>query len=445
MAEKQCTIRKSARVSGVGLHTGEKATVTLQPAAAGSGIRFVRTDLTPPVEIPITLDNILEDKKAPRCTTIRHNGTAVHTVEHLMSALCGAGIDNVTVEIAGPELPGLDGSSIEYLKAIREAGIEEQPACREHIRLWEPICIERNGASIVIMPADELSVSYTLHYPGHKFLDSQFFSLPITGETFEKQVAPCRTFCLQEEVEQLRQAGLGKGASYENTLVVSDKGVVENTLRFENEFARHKVLDIIGDLYLLGRPVKGKIFGVKSGHALNIELLKRIYKQSQHYGQQPFVPDHTLGNAGVLNIEEIMRILPHRYPFLLVDRITDLQKGKKATGIKNVTQNEPFFKGHFPSRPIMPGVLMVEAMAQVGGVVVLTNEEHQGQVALFMAVDKVKFRKLVQPGEQLVMDVEVLRDKKRIAQLKGTARVDGTVVAEAEMMFSFLDAAFLSH
>jgi len=184
---------------------------------------------------------------------------------------------------------------------------------------------------------------------------------------------------------------------------------------------------------------------MKSGHALNIELMKRIYRQSQHYSERPFVPEYALGDDGTLNIEDIMKVLPHRYPFLLVDRIINLQKGRKATGIKNITHNEPFFKGHFPSRPVMPGVLMVEAMAQVGGVVVLTNEEHQGQVALFMAVDKVKFRKLVEPGEQLIMDVEVLRDKKRIVQLKGTVLVEDTVVAEAEMIFSFLGASFLSH
>ncbi len=247
---------------------------------------------------------------------------------------------------------------------------------------------------------------------------------------------------MEKEANELKASGLGKGANYTNTLVDGENDVVENTLRFKDEFVRHKVLDLIGDLYLFGMPIKGEIFAIKSGHALNTQLLKKIAKQKESYEAKGVVSAFNI-EGGSVCIEDIMKILPHRYPFLLVDKVCNIVKGKSAVGIKNVTINDDFFRGHFPTRPIMPGVLMVEAMAQTAGVVVLTNEAHHGKVAFFMAVNNVKFRKVVTPGDQLIMEVNVVKDKARIAQVSGVAKVNDEVVAEADMLFSFTDASYL--
>ena len=253
------------------------------------------------------------------------------------------------------------------------------------------------------------------------------------------------TFCLEREAEELRKKGLGKGANYENTLVVGEHGVKENKLRFQDEFARHKVLDFIGDIYLLGMPIRAQAFAVKSGHALNMALLKKIYQQKMKYESKGIVPHYEVGDKKEIDIQGIMKILPHRYPFLLVDRVIELEKGKRAVGIKNVTANDSFFQGHFPTRPVMPGVLMIEAMAQTAGVAVLTNKEHLGKLAFFMAVDKVKFRRVVVPGDQLILEVKVLRDREKTTQIRAEARVGTEIVAEADMMFSFTDATYLDY
>lgn len=444
MGQKQHTIRDEVVLSGVGLHTGNRSTVRLKPAAENTGIRFIRVDLPDQPVIPACVESVLSVEKVPRCTSIgRGEGVAIHTVEHLMSALCGLGIDNLVIEIDNNELPGLDGSSLEYFKAIKNAGVVEQVADREYIEIKEPIGVNRDGSSILIVPHEQYKVFYTLNYNNHPFLNSQFYGTVVNEETFECDLAPSRTFCLEEEAKQLQEAGLGKGANYRNTLVVGKTGVIDNTVRFPDEFARHKVLDFVGDLYLLGKPIRGQVFAVKSGHTLNIELMKRISKQKRDYEHSGFIPQYNFGGAKELDIHQIMKILPHRYPFLLVDRIIELEPGKKAVGIKNVTINDNYFRGHFPSRPVMPGVLMVEALAQTGGVLVLTNPEHHGKVALFMAADKVKFRKLVEPGDQLHLEVEVVRDRAKTAALKGVAKVNGEVVTEADLVFSFTDIGFL--
>jgi len=442
VTEKQKTIQREFSISGVGLHTGNRVDVHFKPAAANSGITFVRIDLPDKPVFKIHPDNVVMNSDVPRCSSIGRGDILIHTVEHLMSVLAGVGIDNLTVEIDNNELPGLDGSGIGFLKAIQQAGIVEQSSPREYFDIQEPIGVQENGSSIFIVPSGDFRISYTLDY-NHPILHSQFFSTKIDIATFEREIAPCRTFCLEREAEELRKKGLGKGASYENTLVVGEKGVKENKLRFQDEFARHKVLDFIGDIYLLGMPIRAQVFAVKSGHALNMALLKKIYQQKIKYQSKGIVPHFQLGDQKEIDIQGIMKILPHRYPFLLVDRVIELEKGKRAVGIKNVTANDSFFQGHFPTRPVMPGVLMIEAMAQTAGVVVLTNEEHLGKVAFFMAVDKVKFRRVVVPGDQLILEVKVLRDREKTAQIRAEARVGKEVVAEAEMMFSFTDASYL--
>ncbi len=439
---KQQTIKQEIHLTGVGLHTGKTATITLKPAEENTGVRFVRTDLSEKPVIRAVPENVISDHSISRCTTIGNNGVTVHTVEHLMSALSGLGINNVIAEIDSSELPGMDGSSLEFVKAIEKAGIQTQDPDAKYFQIKEPIGVEANGAAIYILPSDELKICYTLNYK-HPLLAAQFYSTKVDPQIFAKDIAPSRTFCLESEANQLKDGGLGKGANYQNTLVVGENGVIQNQVRFPDEFARHKVLDFIGDLYLLGMPIKGNVYAIKSGHYLNQLLLKKLVKQKEWYERKGVVPHFELNGTREFGIEEIMKILPHRYPFLLVDRVIEIEKGKRAVGIKNVTINDNFFQGHFPTRPIMPGVLMVEAMAQTGGVVVLTSEEHRGKVAFFMATDNVKFRKPVVPGDQLIMEVEVIKDRSKIAQIRAVSKVNGEVVAEADMVFSFTDASYL--
>jgi UDP-3-O-[3-hydroxymyristoyl] N-acetylglucosamine deacetylase/3-hydroxyacyl-[acyl-carrier-protein] dehydratase len=443
MNDRQHTIAKEFSLSGHGLHFGLPVTIIVKPAPDNAGITFIRVDLPDQPRIKIGVDTIRLDSGVPRCTTIGVGNVFIHTVEHLMSALCGLAIDNLVIEINGKEVPFLDGSSLEFLKAIKAAGIVEQKAPREWIEVREPVVASRGDATIVALPGPDYQVSYLLDYP-HPFLRSQYFALKVTSENFEKDIAPCRTFCLAEEGEELKKNNLAVGATYDNTIVVGDNGIINNKLRFNDEFSRHKVLDVIGDFYLLGKPIRGHISATKSGHTLNLELLKKIHEQNQTSVKQSFLPDCSLCDHTELDVGQIMKIIPHRYPFLFVDRIVSLERGKKIVGIKNVTMNENFFPGHFPTRPVMPGVLMVEALAQTGGILVLTNPDHRGKVALFMAVDKVKFRKLVVPGEQLRLEVEMIRERSKTAQFKGVAKVGDEVAAEAEFMVSFIDADFLN-
>ncbi len=445
MFEKQKTIKQAATLSGIGLHTGHPVQVTFQPAPQNSGIIFHRMDLpglNGQAHFPAEISSVMIDTRIPRCTTIGKGETVIHTVEHLMSVLCGLGIDNLNVELNSNELPGLDGSGQGFLSALLCAGLVEQESPKNYFSVQETVGVELGGSSIFIIPAPDFRISYTLDYP-HPLLASQFFSAKIDESTFAREIAPCRTFCLEKEAEELKRLGIGKGANYDNTLVVGDEGIMHNHLRFSDEFARHKVLDLIGDLYLLGMPIRGHVYAVKSGHTLNVALLKKIHQQKVKLEHKPYVPSYPPAGQRQFDIAQIMNILPHRYPFLLVDRVIEVERGKKAIGIKNVTINDNFFQGHFPSRPIMPGVLMIEAMAQTAGVTFLTNEQHHGKVAFFMAVDKVKFRRVVVPGDQLFLEVEVIRDRAKTAQIRAIAKVGEEIAAEAEMMFSFTEASYL--
>lgn len=439
---KQKTIQHETSVHGKGLHLGKEAKVTFKPAKENSGICFVRLDLPGEPSIKAEYSNIIHQDALSRCTSLKSGEAVVHTVEHLMAVLYGLEIDNLLIEINAEEMPGLDGSGQEYYQALKKAVVIEQSADREFIDIKEPICLENNGSSLVAMPGSELKVSYMLDY-GHPILGAQFFSREVNAQIFENEIAPSRTFCLESEAQALQQQGLGKGASFTNTLVVTDKGVKNNKLRFPDEFVRHKVLDAVGDFYLLGKPIRGHILGMKSGHRLNRQMLQKIVEQQEKYKKQ-FTPQaYAYADKTVIDINGIRNILPHRYPFLFVDRVIDLQPGKRAVAIKNVTANEPFFQGHFPDKPVMPGVLMVEAMAQVGGIAVLTDPENKDKLALFMAIDNVKFRKVVEPGDTLVFEVDVLKCKSRIAQVKGIAKVDDKVAVEADLMFSFTDISYL--
>ncbi len=456
MNEKQRTIGKEASIKGIGLHTGNAVIVKFKPAPVNSGINFVRVDLSTGIDQPDALkgwvlpgkpvikaevNNLLDLVKSPRRTSISCDGAEIHTIEHLMAVFAGLCIDNIFIEMDNNEVPGLDGSGLEFLDILKNAQIMEQDAVRKYFLVKDPVWAEEDNASLVIVPAADFRVSYTLSY-NHPLLKDQYFDASIDCDSFRENIVSSRTFCLEEEASILRDQGLGKGANYDNTLVVGKKDVIKNKLRFDDEFARHKVLDLIGDLYLLGLPLRGHVIALKSGHPLNIKLLKKIYQQKDRHERAGVKSISTFNYNGEqeLDAQTIMKILPHRYPFLFVDRVLSLEPGKRVVGVKNVTINDNFFTGHFPGKPIMPGVLIVEAMAQIGGVMMLAPDENRGKLAYFLAADKVKFRKTVLPGDQLILEAEAIRIKAKTGRVQARALVGGKVVAEATLMFALVDS-----
>lgn len=442
----QKTIRQEVSCAGVGLHTGNKTTVIFKPASVNSGVRFVRTDLPGK---PGVAANILAAVDVPRRTTLRNGKVEVHTVEHILAALAGRGLDNLIIEINTNEVPEIDGSSLPFAQVLAQGGISEQEEAKRYSRITEPIYVSEDGICLAAFPADELRISFTIHFD-HPYLRTQFASFPITADIFEKEIVGARTFCLEREVKALQAQGLGKGASFQNTVVVGDEGIVEGELRFEDEFVRHKILDLMGDLFLLGGPLKAHIIATRSGHSLNIKLIRRIKKALPALSTLPSQPPPGRQTRGaeeqlvpvrvLLDIEAIQRILPHRYPFLLVDKIIEIEENKRIVGIKNVTINEPFFPGHFPERPIMPGVFIVEALAQTAGVLMLKKPENQGKIAYLAAIDKVRLRKPVVPGDQLRLEIKVKKLRSKTGKIESQALVEGKVVAEAELIFSLVEA-----
>ncbi len=438
MSDSQRTLKTPVTVSGVGLHTGQSVTMTISPAPANTGVVFVRTDLPTRPMIPAAPKYAVDTAVGMRRTIIAKDGVDVQTVEHFMAALWGLGVDNAYAEVSGPELPGLDGSAAPFVHLVGSAGVVEQAVPRKYFTVREPIVLTEDDSMLAVFPDKTFSVSYTLDYH-HPQLKTQFASFTPNGKPFAEAIAPARTFCLYEEAEALRARGFGLGASYENTLVVGPQGVMHNTLRFDDEFVRHKILDLIGDLYLLGAHLRGHVVAIKSGHSLNMKLIHKLDQAMELWlsGALKAVTGEVMVGPQLDSIQ-IQKILPHRYPFLLVDRIVSFSE-TKIVGLKCVTVNDYFFRGHFPNRPVMPGVLMVEAMAQVAGVLMLNKPDNRGKLAYFMSVDKVKFRKPVVPGDQLIIEMELAKLRSRIGQFLGKVYVDGKVVCEGELMFAIAD------
>jgi len=431
MKKNQTTLQKPAEIEGVGLFGGQRARLRLLPAPAGSGITFVRVDLPNRPRLPVNPDTVVA--KFRRCA-VAGETAEVETIEHLLSALGSLGVDNVEIEIDAPEVPTIDGSALPFVEALRAAGLADQQEPRKIHAVREPISVVEGDASIVALPCESgLTVSYTMIYPGPP-LGQQHFTFELDPEAYRQAVAPSRTFCLQSEAEAFLQQGLGKGASYQNTVVVGPQGPIENQFRFPDEPVRHKVLDLLGDLTTLGAGLRAHVVAVRSGHAVNVKLVRKIAAAFEE-GQQ------ALPRSGgtLLDVREITKIIPHRFPFLLIDKVIELEGYRRAVGIKNVTYNEPFFQGHFPDQPIMPGVLQIEAMAQLAGALLMRKSENQGKVAVLLSLDGVKLRKSVVPGDQLRIEVETLKVKARTGEVYTRATVDGALVAEATMKFMLMD------
>jgi UDP-3-O-[3-hydroxymyristoyl] N-acetylglucosamine deacetylase/3-hydroxyacyl-[acyl-carrier-protein] dehydratase len=459
--DRQKTIDRSTRLSGIGLHTGHPADLAFHPAQPNTGIRFrVRVDHSS-VEIPALVDYVVE---ISRGTVLGHKGAKVHTVEHVLAAAVGLGLDNLIIELSADEPPAMDGSAFPFIEALQKAGIVEQDAPREFLEVDKTLSYrnDKDAVDIVVVPSNEFRITYMIDYP-HPSVGTQYTSM-YSMEEFIREFSMARTFCLLSETETLKQAGLIQGGSLENAVVFVDQNLSESqfnrlkrlfgatdgvqpghttlddrALRYPNEPVRHKVLDLVGDLALIGAPIKGHVLAARGGHTSHVEvarMLRKLYDThtlTKKYGSKS-------GRGYVFDSQAIEKLLPHSYPMLLVDRILELTPMERVVGVKNVTRNEPFFSGHFPGHPVMPGVLIIEAMGQTGGVLLLNSVENpETKVVYFTGLDNVKFRKTVIPGDQIRFTVEMQNFRRGMCKMRGEAYVDGVLVSEADMTALVVD------
>ena len=440
----QQTLNRAASFSGIGLHSGNRVNMTILPAPASSGVRFRRVDLEGKPEIEARVENVSETN---RSMTLAKGNVKVHTVEHVLAALAGLGIDNAIIELDANEPPIADGSSREFCKIVQTAGIAPQAEKRETFTPSEPIELQLGETLMTLFPGDGFKITCTSADKKGRF--TQFYSTEITPKTWEKELSHARTFCFYEEIEHLIKNNLIKGGSLENAIVIRDDAVLTTEpMRYPEEFVRHKMLDIVGDLSLLGKPVCGHLIAVKPSHAANCEFVRQIAAQmnrplraAQTFAPPPkktAAPEPVVSENGAMNVEEVMKYIPHRAPFLMVDRILKID-GDKITGLKNVTINEPYFPGHFPGHPIMPGVLQLEAMAQVAGILLLKQIEVVNQVAYFMSAEDVKWRRPVVPGDTLIIEVQLTKTRGKVGKANGVCKVGGEIVSEAAVTFMLRD------
>ncbi len=468
IVKRQRTLKKPATVYGVGLHTGVKTSITFLPAPEDTGVYFVRTDVDENILVPALVDFVDDSEgiDSMRGTNLAKDGVKIYTVEHVLAAIAGLELDNIRIELNGPEPPVGDGSAIQFVEALMDAGFVEQEEPRKYLEIEETIDFtdEERGTQIVALPLDGFRITTMVDYK-NPALGSQHTGLFSIEDEFVKEFAPARTFCFLHEVETLYEQGLIKGGTLDNAVVIIDRelnesdvekakemlnirekvfagenGILNNReLRFPNEPCRHKTLDLLGDLFLCGSYVKAQILAARPGHKSNIvfaRMLRDYLKKNEFKRKYQYTDKKGI----IFDINAIKRILPHRYPFLFVDSIVELELDKKIVGTKMVTVNEPFFQGHFPGHPIMPGVLIVEAMAQTGGILLLNGmEEPEKKMVYFMAIDDVKFRKPVLPGDALTFVVEMVVMKKRFSKMQGKTYVKGELVAEAMMTAAIVD------
>jgi UDP-3-O-[3-hydroxymyristoyl] N-acetylglucosamine deacetylase / 3-hydroxyacyl-[acyl-carrier-protein] dehydratase len=426
MIEQQ-TPGAEAGIEGVGLHTGTTARLRFLPAEPGTGIRFRRTDLPGAPEIPADLQHVAA---TDRNTTLAAGDARVATVEHVLAAVFACELDNVVIELDGPEVPIADGSFGPFLEALRRAGVRGQGVPARVLELKETVrATGPAGASYVAVPDDAFRVAATIEFE-HPLIRRQFGAYIVTPGEFHRDIGPARTFGFLRDAEALRERGLVQGVSFDNAVILDEEGVASGELRWPDEFVRHKAGDIIGDLALVGRRLRAQVIATRPSHAGNVEIARAITQAEARC---------TTG-APIVDINKIMQHLPHRYPMLLVDRIIDFEHGKRIVGIKNVTINEPFFQGHYPGHPIMPGVLLIEAMAQVGGLLMMDAiEDIENKVVYFMTMDNVKWRRPVTPGDQVRFELEMLQFRRHTCRMRGVGYVDGQVVAEADLMARIVD------
>lgn len=460
----QRTLQKEVSLWGTGLHTGKECMITFKPAPANYGYRFVRTDIAESPEIPALIDNVVD---VLRGTTIAVGDVKVHTTEHVLAALYGLEIDNCRIEMSGPEPPVMDGSSHPFAEALLGAGFQEQDEPKDYLVIDETIEYHdtENGVDIVALPLDDFRATVMVDYK-NPALGSQHSGLFNLEKEFLKEFSPCRTFCFLSEVEALANQGIIKGGDVDNAVVIIDKkmekeelhqlgeklglesdhlvlgknGILNNReLRFQNEPARHKLLDLLGDIALLGMPVKAQVLAARPGHASNVEFVRQLKKYADR-NKLARQYQHEKKAGVIFDINAIQNILPHRYPFLLIDKIVEFKLDEKIVSIKNVTMNEPFFQGHFPGNPVMPGVLIVEAMAQTGGIMMLNGKNNTKEsVVYFMAIDKARFRKPVLPGDTLVIEAVMTNMRRSVCQFDAKAFVRGELVCEASLMATVMD------
>ena len=417
--EKQRPLSKEISISGKGLMLGQPVTITIKPAPEDYGIVFQRMDLEGVPTLKACPENYQAD--LPRCTSIGDGHTKINSVEHLLSALGGMGIDNAQIDVEGPELPSLDGSSLPYVERIIDVGITEQNSDKKFINLKSPIAVDDGERRLVLLPSSHLQITLVYDHPQ---LPTQMATFTITPEVYISEIAPSRSFCLASEVDMLKELGIGRGASYENVVVVEDDGSVSSELRFSNEFVRHKILDLIGDFYLAGQLPKANVIAIKSGHELHAELVMSLAKAK-------LIDNNTVHE--LVEAKDIYRILPHRFPMCMVDRVIEYEDGKRAVGIKNLSFNEQFFQGHFPQEPVMPGVLQIEGLAQLAAWLVLQETDQENQIGYFASINEAKFRKPVVPGDQLRLEVEVIRKRRSFVRVSGKTFVGDELTSEGDI------------
>jgi UDP-3-O-[3-hydroxymyristoyl] N-acetylglucosamine deacetylase/3-hydroxyacyl-[acyl-carrier-protein] dehydratase len=425
MTALQQTIGSEVEISGIGIHTGQNSVVRLKPAPENSGIKFIRVDLPGKPHVQADIAFVTGVKRG---TTLENGEARVQTVEHLMATLFCLGIDNLDVEINSDELPVGDGSADNYTRKIMEAGIIRQKSEKKFFSPRKVITYSNADTELMIFPFDRLSISSVIHYKDGS-LPSQYYEIDVDSESYISEIASSRTYTFENEIEHIKQWGLGKGGNLENTIVVGDNGEATNTeLRYKDEFVRHKVLDLLGDISLIGINLRAKIVAIRSGHASNIELTRKLR-----------VHQEETATDLILDIKDLLNILPHRYPFLMVDRIEMNKEKLIARGFKNVTADEPFFKGHYPGNPVFPQSLIIEFMGQSSAILLLSKPELNDKLAYFIIIESAEFFSEVHPMDTLSSRVELVRSRARGAKVKGEAFVGDRKVAKAEFIVALVD------